>query len=79
MGGANTKVSFNLYFWQRIGKISDKSKLDYLIGHFQKMQEKKRSAKEGFSNWNTDGDDKYLSFEEFDAGMKSLGITKDRF
>ena len=50
-----------------------------LIGDFKEMQEKKQLAKEGFSEWNTDGDDKYLTFEEFDAGMKSLGITKERF
>ena len=43
------------------------------------MQEKKELAKGGFSEWNTDGDDKYLTFEEFDAGMKSLGITQERF
>ena len=42
------------------------------------MQEKKQLAKEGFSEWNTDGDDKYLTFEEFDAGMNSLGITKSK-
>ena len=26
-----------------------------------------------------DGDDKFLTFKEFDAGMQSVGITQERF
>ena len=44
----------------------------------RRCRRKKQLAKEGFSEWNTDGDDKYLTFEEFDAGMNSLGITKSK-
>ena len=75
MGGANTKVSFLPELFAENWK---KNPIN-LIGDFKEMQEKKQLAKEGFSEWNTDGDDKYLTFEEFDAGMKSLGITKERF
>ena len=75
MGGANTKVSF----LPELVAENWKNFPINLIGDFKEMQEKKQLAKEGFSEWNTDGDDKYLTFEEFDAGMKSLGITKERF
>lgn len=37
---------------------------------------KKQETKEAFDQWNTDGDNKFLTFKEFDAGMKSLGITQ---
>ena len=40
---------------------------------------KKQETKEAFDQWNTDGDNKFLTFKEFDAGMKSLGITQERF
>ena len=52
------------------------SSLDFPILLFKA---KKQETKEAFERWNTDGDNKFLTFQEFDAGMKSLGITQDRF
>ena len=40
---------------------------------------KKQETKETFKQWNTDGDSKFLTFKEFEAGMQSLGITQERF
>ena len=39
---------------------------------------KKNETKTAFKQWNTDGD-KFLTFQEFDAGMQSLGITQEGF
>ena len=49
----------------------------FLILKFPKA--KKQETKEAFEQWNTDGDDKFLTFKEFDAGMQSVGITQERF
>jgi len=72
MGGASTKVSF----LPEILALNEKYCPIILIMVFKA---KKQETKEAFDQWNTDGDNKFLTFKEFDAGMKSLGITQERF
>ena len=72
MGGASTKVSF----LTEILALNEKyCPINLMIA----FKAKKQETKEAFEQWNTDGDNKFLTFKEFDAGMKSLGITQERF
>merc|ERR1712113_209031 len=49
--------------------------LDYNMGN-STTKSKKEETKAAFQKWNTDGDQKSLTFTEFSAGMSSLGITE---